>query len=502
MDVSNAATDILTRQNHAIFGRRGCGKSLLLHYSTRAVPPEIKTIYLNCEDFKNHSFPNVLIEILDSIFSELERHVSWWFSRKQKCKALLKDIRTNLEKMKSKADEISEKIRESTSTEHKTDLSSEGSLFDEMINLTATDSASTRAAIEREYQRTDSKIHQLNLWIPSLKRQIKEVFELSTTVKSVFIQLDDLYHLPRTVQPHIVDYLHRLCKDVPLYFKIATLRHASVLYAERQGQPTGAQERHDYQSINVDFTFQDFRKTESQIRKIFHEFAKLAGITTTEFDSLFKGDGFRRLVLAGGGVPRDCLSQFLEVLDKASADDGRIGKDDVREMSLSNLERRIEELKKDSIQSEQDSLLRGIYVLRQFCINKKSNVFLISERLLQQQDKIRQLLNRLMDYRIIHNLGSAYTHKSHQGPFQGFMIDIGAYAHMRRLHGRMVEIDISDPAAQEQIRGGPIVDEQSLLNLWRTAPANVESVLMDPEANSPDDGSPPSQLPQPEQEKM
>jgi hypothetical protein len=49
--------------------------------------------------------------------------------------------------------------------------------------------------------------------------------------------------------------------------------------------------------------------------------------------------------MAGGGVPRDCLSIFLEVLENVSEGDGRIGKDDVRIMSRGNFERRIEELK-------------------------------------------------------------------------------------------------------------------------------------------------------------
>src|ERR1700751_1943646 len=50
--------------------------------------------------------------------------------------------------------------------------------------------------------------------------------------------------------------------------------------------------------------------------------------------------------------------------------DGRIGKDDIRILSRSNFERRIEELKEDSEGAEQNILIRGIYVLRQFCIEQ------------------------------------------------------------------------------------------------------------------------------------
>ncbi len=46
----------------------------------------VKTIYLNCEDFKRHSFPNVLVEILDALFFELEQHLTGWFWEKKTIK--------------------------------------------------------------------------------------------------------------------------------------------------------------------------------------------------------------------------------------------------------------------------------------------------------------------------------------------------------------------------------------------------------------------------------
>ena len=266
--------------------------------------------------------------------------------------------------------------------------------------------------------------------------------------------MDDFYHLARADQPDVMDYLHRLCKDLPLYFKVATLRHSSTLYADRDGQPIGAQERHDYQPINIDFTFADFRRTANQNRLIFDEFAKLAGLESEDIGSLFKGEGFDRLILAGGGVPRDCLSLFLEALQSASREvrdmgtdlsDGRIGKDDVRIMSRSNFERRIEELKQDSAGDEQATLIRGIYVLRKFCIDKRTTIMMVSEEMMQQQDQIRAILYRLLDYRIIHSAGAALTHKSAPGTYQAFAIDIGCYAHMRKLHGRFNEINVLGP---------------------------------------------------------
>lgn len=179
--------------------------------------------------------------------------------------------------------------------------------------------------------------------------------------------------------------------------------------------------------------------------------------------------------MAGGGVPRDVLSLFLEVL----SDSERIGKDEVRILSKSNLERRIEELKQDSQDDEQDKLLKGIYAIREFCLEKKTNVFMVREKFLQQNDSMRVLFYRLMDYRILHNCASALTHKSQAGTYQAFAIDIGCYAHLRKFQKKFNEIDVSSADAKEKMRSAPVLDEARLQELWNAAPANVEAALLE-----------------------
>lgn len=479
IDTGTTLADVMTRQNHVIFARRGCGKTLLLHHSARKLPPTTKAIYLNCEDFKKHSFPNVLIEILDALFGELERHLSGWFGKKKKSRLLIQGIRKKLDLLKSQDDTAERSVREKSSFENSLQASAGAKLGAAHSSVSGDIKASenNRAEIERSYQERKEKLAELDAWLPELKRQLREFFEVSASVKSILLQIDDLYHLKREDQAFVVDYVHRLCKDLPLFFKIATLRHASVLYVDR-GQPIGAQERHDYQPINIDYTFNDFKKTRDQNRLIFHEFARLSELKKEEIDQLFKGEGFDRLVMAGGGVPRDTLSLFLEVLSEVqSGAEGKIGKDEVRILSRSNFERRIEELKQDSQIGEQDALIKGIYVLREFCLDKKTNIFLVAERELQQQDSLRNLIYRLLDYRIIHSAATAITHKSHAGTFQAFAIDIGCYAHLRKLQGRFNEIDLSQPDAKEKLRSAPLLEFAAFSASLNTAPEDAEGSL-------------------------
>ncbi|HEY5259885.1 MAG TPA: hypothetical protein VIJ46_04485, partial [Rhabdochlamydiaceae bacterium] len=476
VNVGTAFSDARAKQNHTIFARRGCGKTLLLHHSARSLPEEIRSIYLNCEYFKRHTFPNVLIEILTSIFREVESNLAGWFGKKKRSRELVQDILRRLAALQKSADVQSEDVKRTSSAEDTASLGAGIAAGARGVHVKADGSISNkrREEIERTFKLHKVKLQELDRWLPELKAQIREFFNLSSTVKAIFLQIDDLYHLRRTDQAFVVDYIHRLCKDLPIYFKIATLRHASTLYADRDGQPIGAQERHDYQPINIDYTFNDFPKTERQNWEILKQFGARADMTEEEVKTLFKGQGFSRLVMAGGGVPRDVLSLFLEALSTVQAQGGdRIGKDEVRILSLANFERRIEELKQDSQDDEQDNLLRGIYILREFCFEKETNLFVVQERMLQQNDGWRTLFNRLMDYRIIHNCANALTHKSQPGTYQAFAIDIGCYAHFRKLVGRFNEIDVSDSGAKEKMRSAPVLEASRLTALFDTAPADI-----------------------------
>ncbi len=481
VDSGNALSDAMARQNHVIFGRRGCGKTLLLHETERRIREDIKVVYVNCEDYKQHSFPNVLIEILDQLFNELEKHLTSWFGKKRRSKELIHEIRSELAKLKETPDERHATVRESSSKENTGGSSLKAAGYG--LGVGISEHAAEKAAIEKEYKEYDNKIRDLNLLLPKLKERIRDFFALSNDVKSVFIALDDFYHLPRNIQPHIADYVHRLCKDVPLYFKFATLRHASALFADRGKQPIGVQERHDYQPINVDFTFENFSRTAHQISQILYAYGTKAGMTKSEIDDLFMGEGFDRLVLAAGGVPRDFLSLLLEALSQKPIGEEKIGKDDVRLLSLQVFQRRIQELKVDAEERDQDVLLKGINAITRFCLEKQENVFLIPDQALQEQNGLRELLNRLLDYRIIHSVAIALTHKTISGTFSAYALDIGAYAKFRKLEGRFKEVDITAADARERCRNSPVLTRDTLLNLLSDAPAEPYRNLPDENAD-------------------
>ena len=75
------------------------------------------------------------------------------------------------------------------------------------------------ASIEKRYKVSEDKIRELDTWLPRLKQQIREFFELSNSVRAVFLQVDDFYHLARADQPLVVDYIHRLLEGPAALFQ-------------------------------------------------------------------------------------------------------------------------------------------------------------------------------------------------------------------------------------------------------------------------------------------
>ena len=207
INVGTALDDARARQNHAIFARRGCGKTLLLHHSGRTLRSDLVAVYLNCEDFKRHSFPNVLIEILAALFREIERNLPGWFGKKKRSRQIVRQILEKLEQLQKSADSREENVRTSHAEETTSEASvSAGADIDVLsIKAGASELRSRKQQVERSFRIHRQKLEELDRWLPELKESIRDFFELSSSITGIFLQIDDLYHLKRTDQAFVVD---------------------------------------------------------------------------------------------------------------------------------------------------------------------------------------------------------------------------------------------------------------------------------------------------------
>ena len=58
------------------------------------------------------------------------------------------------------------------------------------------------------------------------------------------------------------------------------------------------------------------------------------------------------------------------------------------------------------------------------------------------------------------------------------MIDIGAYANLRKLANKFKEIDVTVSEAKEQCRNAPVLEGATLEEFFTTAPKDAEKALI------------------------
>jgi hypothetical protein len=64
------------KRHHIVFGRRGSGKSSLLRKAAADLTVDRRPIaYVNLEAFKGHSYPDVLLSVLISTFTEFRKWI-------------------------------------------------------------------------------------------------------------------------------------------------------------------------------------------------------------------------------------------------------------------------------------------------------------------------------------------------------------------------------------------------------------------------------------------
>ena len=234
--------------NFVIYGRRGSGKTTLLIQSFETSYKTLP-IYIQCELYKEHTYPNLLINILKQI---LQQSLSS-FKIKDKLfnYTLLSEIKLKIKELKSlmeKPDdyEIAFDDKEKVTSLRKLGLSHSG--------IEAGTNSKISLEKSKSYTFKQKKIEYLNHNLDEF-RDILDQINKKLKYSKINLYLDDFYHLNFDDQPFIADYILRLCKDIKIYFKITTIKHRSNLYSRDINRKIrGIQESAEHSSINLDFS--------------------------------------------------------------------------------------------------------------------------------------------------------------------------------------------------------------------------------------------------------
>jgi hypothetical protein len=299
---------VITRQNHVIFGRRGAGKTTLLGSIARDAA--FTTVYINLEDAKGATLARNLIHILSETFAKLSVENSrqrFWLN----VKALF---------LRKKIQKVQKELAGLLTQEDSADIRDAESAPEANTENTQDDGTSekeeTNAGAERGSQRS---LGQLDRHFSKYKKLFSEISK-NLGHKAIYLALDDFYYVPRSQQPELLDYFHRLTKDTNLYLKVATVKDRSTLYRAGEQSHWGIELGHDAQEIDIDYTLQKCAEMESFLNELLNMAKKESG-ADIEIDACFKDDGFKQLCLASEGLPRTFLSLFVRIANKFKGDE-------------------------------------------------------------------------------------------------------------------------------------------------------------------------------------
>lgn len=257
--------------------------------------------------------------------------------------------------------------------------------------------------------------------------------------RSAAVIVDDFYLFPRSIQPDVLDYLHRLLRGTELYLKLGTVRHRTTLM-RHEGQAIGVELGQDVEEISLDRTFQDVDATQEFLGSMLNSMCKQVGIE--QGASFISPDGMQALTLASGGVPRDYLNTLVEAVPVArNLRQQRVTPQTVyKGASRLSYRTKLNNLRED-VAGDATAIERVFADLATFCLREeRKTAFLISQTEVPSHEPEHEVIQQLMDYKLIHVIEpdtSAASGRS--GRFEAYTLDFALFMEPRRRNIALVE---------------------------------------------------------------
>lgn len=463
IDPRNFKSKVHSRQNGVVFGRRGAGKSTLL--KTLENNSKIFSIYVNLEDYKDITFPNIIIKILIRFFKvsieNLNNESSIWnITTYFKIRKLINKLNTeikSLEKKTNSPDSIDERRRYKSSKEEN------GSLGVKSNPIDANQSFKEYNESEIEHKWKIDKLNELKTSIDEIKEFISLISTL--TDKTIILIFDDFYFIPKSIQPYLVDYFHRLTKSNNFFLKIGTVKHRTRLYKQSDESFIGMELNADIYDIDLDYTLDKWSDLKRFKRDLLTTSIRLSK-SQIDIDEIFNDESFEQLCLASGGVPRDFLVLFNKCCSTLNENSTKINVPTVREVAIQNYINKKVALEKDSLMSE--NILEHIinHLRDKVFVQKRTNVFLIDNEALERDEEIKNLIRELIDLRFLHVIDNNTSAAPSDGRrYSAYLLDVSLYTNGRPRNFKEIKPDLK--IQRDDIRSSPRITILSLKEILK-----------------------------------
>lgn len=455
VDIGSNLARVRSKQHQVVFGRRGSGKScLLIHFINELkAQRDVRSIYVQMDEFKRLTYPDVLIRVLIEILGATP--VPFRRLRKLfRIPALSDRLVANLRGLLDVAEEAEIVTRAGS----------------EQTSGMSADVAGLPAAAKLNSSRTHTKdttstfrAKKRDVLERHLKDYKKVLEESRTSAHGIHtcIVVDDFYLLERESQPDVLDYLHRLVRDTDHYLKIATVRHRTAL-ARNHPHTVGLELSQDVEAIDLDRTLEDLPSTQAFLGEMLDALGQQVGFEPERVsEQILNPEALEALTLASGGVPRDFLTVLMYALEAADSSGQHrwltptlVHKGAARLAWLTKLGAMREDVSSDSA-----TLERLVTDLLSFCLKEqRKTAFLIAQDEVQREPEAFELIQQLMDFKLIHIVEPDTSAASGRtGRFVAYTLDFSFFMDPRRRNIEIVEFwKIDDQRRRRGIREAPV----------------------------------------------
>lgn len=264
-----------------------------------------------------------------------------------------------------------------------------------------------------------------------------------------------------------MDYFHRLTKGNNIFLKVATIKHRTRTYYQHDGSYVGVEVGHDIHDIDMDYTLDKFDDLKNFMQLLLKKAADECSVEI-DFDEIFAGEGFSQLCLASGGVPRDFLSLFVKLASQYTSEEiERIGKIEVNEAAIANINNKFKSLITDS-EEEREILEEYLSAIKDYVYSEeRTNTFLVAKPELDDYPQERQAIKELVDLRLLHLIENNTSKAPSDGRrYEAYLIDVGLYENSRPRNFTQIEPGLKDDKSRkDKLRASPYLDLKKLNDL-------------------------------------
>lgn len=340
--------------------------------------------------------------------------------------------------------------------------------------ISATKAKAAKSRIIHLLNSPKVEARQVSLLLPELQ-QVFQMLGQETQV-DLYLFLDDLHYLSMSEQPRFLDMINSITRDNPIWIKAAGIRHQSRWFSDNP--PTGLQTGHDAGIINLDITLEQPAKAKEFLSNVVTSYAEVAKLPNVY--STISREAIDRLVLASGGVPRDflvlCATSIQVARQRSGAKSARV--QDVNEAAGRIAQTKLQELEDDAGSSlgQAGARIEVLKRLRSFLLEEKqATYFRIDFRDKETLSKEYELMQSLMDLRLIHLINAGLSDEREAGRrSEVYMLDLSQFSGMRFRRNLRV-LDFSKDHLVLKNTGGTAAPRagdtpKKLLSILRRAP--------------------------------